>query len=581
MQKSVIFLREALFCRGIFAAESFKLIKKYKKTTCIIAFLLSLSVFAQVDQVVVSPGSVFTNEACPLFVDWGYTGMATIYTPTDINHSGGDIVEVLLVAQGTIPDSIPIKLYMMSIRINTWIGDWTWTGVSEHPLMQCVFDGKLAFIKGFCRIRLDNPIEYVSGDYLNVAWEINQEGTGVTTSSLFYNKDVTIASRRTLTWSSNTTPPTGSVVGIVEDQIPVISLRINNPNADPVVSVSSFARCGNDSHKWTNNAANDSVIIVAAYSDEIPYMLNDYNFTLGEPIDALHDLDTVIFKGKSSEFEYDHQFTDLKYRKYYFWNFTTARKYLRSKNSATWGVSDGLLSEDFSTSAELPDGWSNTGDFIIMPSHLATGNGASINLSSSEMFGMPSSSGFCGADNECVIRFKYRYVNKAGYLTTATPASSIGTFSVSINNGTTNNLQTINSSNHTESTSFTTVELPIGTYVNGQPLKVVFGAIWGSGDYYLDIDDVEVYTPASVEEVLQNFFTLYPNPAQESITLQMNTAMNDGLINIINESGQTVKSVNSEGTLLQTIDISDLPSGLCILRIDSADAFETSRFIRL
>lgn len=552
-----------------------------KKITCIIAFLLSLAAFAQVDQVIVSPGSTFTNEAWPLNVDWGFTRMATIYTPTDINHSGGDIVEVLLVAQGTIPDSIPVKLYMMSTQINTWTGDWTWTGISEHPLMQCVFEGKVAFLNGFCRIRMDNPIEYVTGDYLNVAWEINWGGTGVTTPPLFYNKDVTLASRRTLTWTSNNTPPAGSVVGTVEDQIPVISLRINNPGTDPVASVSSFGRCGYDSLKWTNNAANDSVIIVASYSGEIPYMLNDYSFTVGEPIDALHYLDTVIFKGKASEFVYDHHFTDLKYRRYYFWNFTTAKKYSSSKNTATWGVSDGLLSEDFSTAAELPDGWSNTGDFIIMPSHGATGNGASINLSSSEMFGTLNSSSFCGADNECVLRFKYRYVNKAGYPTTATPASSIGTLSVSINNGTTNNLQTINSSNHTESTSFTTVELPIGIYVNGQPLKVVFGAIWGSGDYYLDIDDVEVYTPASVEEVLQNSFTLYPNPAQESISLQMNAAMNDGVINIINASGQTVKSLKSDGTLLQTIDISDLPSGLYILRIESADAVETSRFIRL
>jgi hypothetical protein len=553
-----------------------------KKLTFILLLFSSLFAVSQIDQRIVSPGSAFTNENWPLNTDWGYTRCSSIYLASEINHTGGDIVEIMLASQGTTPDSIPVKIYMMTHAFNTYSGDWTWNGIITHPLIECVFDGKVSFNGGFCKIRLDTPVAYNGTDNLTVAWEVNWGGTGLATPPTFTNKDVTLASRRTLIWSSNTTPPTGTTVGAIYDHIPVLVLNILNPTGDPVTLNSAYSRCGYDSLKWTNNAANDSVVIVASYSGILPYLMNDYTVTVGSPINAMYPLDTVIFKGKASNFVYDHSFDNLKYRKYYFWHFTAAKKYSLSKNSATWGASMGVINEDFSVSTELPDGWTNTNDFIVMPSHGATGNGASVNLNASEMFAVLYSSNFCGAVSDSYLRFKYRYVNKTDYPSTGTAPANIGSLTISVDNGTTNNIHTITPSNHIQSSSFATIDLPIGTYVNGMPIKITFGAIWGTGDYYLDIDDVEIYQLSGIEDIQQSQILLFPNPVSDELHIsapEMNSS--NQIIRIMSITGELVYEIESAGATEVIVDVRSLSSGLYVVTVQSGSEMNYSKFIKM
>jgi hypothetical protein len=72
---------------------------------------------------------------------------------------------------------------------------------------------------------------------------------------------------------------------------------------------------------------------------------------------------------------------------------------------------------------------------------------------------------------------------------------------------------------------------------------------------------------------------LYPNPANSYINVQVTNATAHGMISIYNTSGALVKLVEIEESEKE-IDISELPSGLYLITVDTKKEAITKQFIK-
>lgn len=103
------------------------------------------------------------------------------------------------------------------------------------------------------------------------------------------------------------------------------------------------------------------------------------------------------------------------------------------------------------------------------------------------------------------LDFEYRIVDYDLYPSVATTLALLGTGTVkaqvSTNGVDFTDVIVINNTNHVVSTSFATMSVSLAAY-NGANVYIRFIANWGStGDYYVDIDNVSVYTPANMAYV--------------------------------------------------------------------------------
>ncbi len=556
-----------------------------KKFIFILLALLLQTGYAQYDQKLLVPGTgTGVQNIWPMNINWGYTRSAVIYFAADIDHTGGEIREIMIPMSGTIPnDSIPLKLYMMTTLMSQWGGDWSWNDVMNHALLQEVFDGKVMPNGGWCRIRLNTPITYNGTDNLNVVWETNWGGTGVVDPPTYPNKDINFTSRRNLVWVADNAPPAGTQNGSSIEFIPSIVLNIFNPGLNSVTNLSVSPKCDRDSVKWTNNASNDSIIVVTSPNDVAPYLFNGYvnSYDVGSTVGGT-TTDTVIFKGKSSNFIANHNYTDYVKRTYYVWHYTSGSTGVFSdyKSTTTWGAKHGLYSEDFSTSLNVPNGWSVTSNVSVLANHGNSGNGLAVLLNTANSFAMIWSSFFCGVDENTYFRFKYRYVNQSDYPSTGTAPANIGTLDIAFSTPTGAMEFRIADTNHVQSTNFATLTFPVGDYASTDPGIISFIAFRGSTNYYLDIDDIEVFTYTGVPEEYVSDIQMYPNPAEDILTFEMEQNSNY-TISIMNMSGQLINSFSNVNDAQFDMDVSNLQSGMYMVNIQNSKKSKTLKFIKL
>ncbi len=97
------------------------------------------------------------------------------------------------------------------------------------------------------------------------------------------------------------------------------------------------------------------------------------------------------------------------------------------------------------------------------------------------------------APPDAFLSFDYRYTNwSAGTVPTVLSPDDSLQLQISTDCGETYSpLVTINSENHEPSPSYTTVSLLLDDYV-GEPIKLRFVAGWGAGDYWLDLDNINI-----------------------------------------------------------------------------------------
>lgn len=85
----------------------------------------------------------------------------------------------------------------------------------------------------------------------------------------------------------------------------------------------------------------------------------------------------------------------------------------------------------------------------------------------------------------------------------------------------------------------------------------------------------EVPEPINVDELVQNDYTVYPNPASHTVQIQMEENIQS--VNIYNLAGQLIKTVNNT----KTIDVSDLSTQMYILEItDHNQQIHRQKFLK-
>lgn len=93
--------------------------------------------------------------------------------------------------------------------------------------------------------------------------------------------------------------------------------------------------------------------------------------------------------------------------------------------------------------------------------------------------------------------------------------------------------------------------------------------------YYLFIDDITIDISDYIKEN-ENNFNIYPNPANDVLTINSNTTMNQ--ITIINSLGQVVMNVEPNTDFYQ-ININTLPEGIYTVRITTNNGLSTKLIV--
>lgn len=153
------------------------------------------------------------------------------------------------------------------------------------------------------------------------------------------------------------------------------------------------------------------------------------------------------------------------------------------------------FTEDFED-ATIPASWvhSELGNIVYGPgSHTAPSYVISDNMYSFDRIFTLTTDRFGPLQGNDVLSFDYRYVNwSAG--TIATILSENDSLSVEISGDcgeTFKQIHLINGNNHDPATDMTTVEVDLDGY-QGYPVIIRFQAGWGSGDYWLDLDNINI-----------------------------------------------------------------------------------------
>jgi hypothetical protein len=120
------------------------------------------------------------------------------------------------------------------------------------------------------------------------------------------------------------------------------------------------------------------------------------------------------------------------------------------------------------------------------------------------------------------------------------------------------------------------------------PTQLHYHTVWRdhSHDYGVDltgnpIDTTGVSSTAVAEVTAKNSIVIYPNPATSQVNLSMASEVSDATIILTNAMGQsTVIATHYSGASFQ-YDISRLPAGLYMLKIQDAGSMFTGKFNKL
>jgi hypothetical protein len=160
-----------------------------------------------------------------------------------------------------------------------------------------VFDGKVKpAASQMCFIDLDSPFTHDSTKNLAVMVECNYGGTGLSTHPTQSNESITPSTNKHLAWYANSSPPAGN--GNFIGYLPVTWLVFLKETGSPVGTISGRPLCSYDSLYWTNNANNDSVIILFNHTGVKPYLVNGTTYNGYGAYGTAGD--TIVFKGKAS-----------------------------------------------------------------------------------------------------------------------------------------------------------------------------------------------------------------------------------------------------------------------------------------
>jgi hypothetical protein len=82
---------------------------------------------------------------------------------------------------------------------------------------------------------------------------------------------------------------------------------------------------------------------------------------------------------------------------------------------------------------------------------------------------------------------------------------------------------------------------------------------------------------------LDNSFAMFPNPAKENLTIKLQNSSNANCtVDIVNAIGQTVQtnSLGNDSEILNTISISNLTSGMYLVKTTLGDKVSATKLIK-
>jgi len=251
-----------------------------------------------------------------------------------------------------------------------------------------------------------------------------------------------------------------------------------------------------------------------------------------------------------------------------------AEKSLRTV-SVTGSAFDPILplpyTQDFNASTNFPANWTqSTSQWSIGSSHGRTGNGIYKNIWSSATNAWFQTQPIGPITEHTKLSFYYRLVNYSSYPSTAFIPGTGDNIKiwVSTDAGTTfTQYGEINSSNHTPTINWTEKSIWLsGMKASaGDRIILKFEANWGSGDWFIDIDDIEV------KDVPANpVFSITPE-SKAFGELQINTVSAPQVFTIKNDGGGTLiinPAVELTGTNADQFQLTDTNSYPCNLGPD-------------
>ena len=122
------------------------------------------------------------------------------------------------------------------------------------------------------------------------------------------------------------------------------------------------------------------------------------------------------------------------------------------------------------------------------------------------------------------------------------------------------------------------ITLNLDAYV-GQDVYISFRHYDTSDEWLIGLDNIKVqYTDtSSVEDLLAQGFSYYPNPVSDALNMKANTAINT--VSILNLLGQEVLNV-TPNQLQSSIDFSNLNSGVYLVKVQIGNTNGTFKIVK-
>jgi hypothetical protein len=111
-----------------------------------------------------------------------------------------------------------------------------------------------------------------------------------------------------------------------------------------------------------------------------------------------------------------------------------------------------------------------------------------------------------------------------------------------------------------------------GTGTEGNGLFIEFGVV-GS-------NDVVARKAASRENKSDADLQVFPNPVANKFTLKLNRTSEPVDVNLYNPKGQLVRSFRAAGLPEKQVDMSDLPAGLYMLKVQGNGRSQTMKIVK-
>ena len=225
--------------------------------------------------------------------------------------------------------------------------------------------------------------------------------------------------------------------------------------------------------------------------------------------------------------------------------------YTGNATTASWGLTGnftGSASWTSATGALTPD------NFLITPAiAVPLASGSSTNLS----FKLGATDPDFPAEKISIYVYPSTVTTAAGIIAT-TPVFT----------------RTLTTANANTALSYT-VTL---TGVAGQSVRIALRHYGCTDQNLLYLDDLLLsQTVLSNQDFVKQNFSIYPNPANDVVTISKNNAIEIIAVNISDINGRVVKEVAND---IASINISDLNAGVYFLKINTAEGSGTTKLIK-